>query len=606
MNTGSLNSSTLNGTSSTAEDATLTGGLTLAQTFAAAFAISAVLSGGMAYASTLEANQYTAPTLTDGVSSAALLDASYHIDSKPNGGLGTNQELTAKFTYAVTDGVSCTNVLDALYKLDNRSQGGLDSYASIDSQFDYALTGGIHQTSNAYGNVAALATGGVHQTAKLGGSVATLLIGGLNNITDTNAHISLSFTGLPFQTKATLEGLLYIPITLPFGITKTCELGGDLYWKPGQYGGVENAGEVGGGITRDHILTTDFATISTLDARYTISPELDGGLFSTSVFQSNTHFNARLQGGIALTNNLEGGIPTGRLLKDGVSTNATLDAKWFYDCKLTGGIVNFHEVGGEVDTNIVLQGGIVTVCTSDYNLIIGSELDGGITRFDSLNSELVSSPKLIGGSVASTSLVDALYRIDAAPYGGTDNTGLLGSTGLTANSMLTGAIESASAFDATFDIDCAMNGGESSSGFAEAQYRIDFVGSAGLSNTQELNAAYKFDAALPLTSFESNATFDAAQDISFKQVANFATNNNLDSWLIASPVLSGGVLSSSSTDAALAIIPPVFLIGGVHSDARLTDVDIASFYGDMLHNTWQLEITSATELLEISTPIGDS
>jgi hypothetical protein len=71
-------------------------------------------------------------------------------------------------------------------------------------------------------------------------------------------------------------------------------------------------------------------------------------------------------------------------------------------------------------------------------------------------------------------------------------------------------------------------------------------------------------------------------------------------------MLNSGVMKYSSTDAALRIMPATILSGGIHTDYHLSDVDISSYYGDMLHNTWQLEIASVTELLEISTPIGDS
>lgn len=610
LNSGGFNTGAFNATANTAEDALLAGGVTSAVSVSASYAVSAVLVAAALASSTLVyANQYVAPTLKDGVSTVSNVDAYQDVGAVLIHGIHAGNSVDAGYTYSVTGGLHTASMASAFNRIEAKLQSGTESHGHINpNQYTYTLTGGVHQTSNAYGNVAALVSGGISRTNEVGGYVASLLSGGIgSNVMADTKPLSLSFNAANPHSNNELRGTLYIPITLPFGISNAGELGGDLYWKPGQYGGIDASNTLGGGITADRFMQSDIVGTNKLYANAFISPILSGGLTTNSVIESGKHFNAMLSGGAASQTLLSSNMNTGRTLSPSdISSYSSVGGKYHYPCYLTGGAVIFHELGGEGDVSPMLSGGMVTVCSTDARLVSNADLEGGIDAYTSTDSRLQSSPKLGGTPVVSNSSIAGDYALDAVLHSGVDNASLVGSNGIIANIFLRGGVGASSFTSATMLADSELDDGIAQTlSVVRADIRADAVVAGGASSANMAAAKLKTTGVLS-GNFASSQTIDSKIRIHVFIPAGFSSTNSFNAGLKANARLNHGVGVTNTAGGLLRVTPPIIVTGGIHTDYQLSDADISSYYGDMLHNTWQLEIASATELLEISTPIGDS
>lgn len=610
LNSSGFNTSAFNATANTAEDALLAGGVTSVVSVSASYAVSAVLVAAALASSTLVyANHYVAPTLINGVESTSYINAYQDVDAVLTHGVHAGNSMDAGYTYSVTGGLHTVSTTDASKRIGAILQSGAESYGYINpNQYTYTLTGGVHQTSNAYGNVAALVSGGISRTNEVGGYVASFLSGGIGSsvMADTKP-LTLSFNATNPHSNSELRGALYIPITLPFGISNAGELGGELYWKPGQYGGIDASNTLDGGITADCFMLTDIAGTSTVEANMFSSPILSGGAHSLTVIESGSHFNAMLSGGTASQTLLSSNMNTGRTLSPSdMSSYASVGGKYHYPCHLTGGVVIFHELGGEWDVSPMLSGGMVTVCSTDAGLVSNADLEGGIEVNTSTDSRLQSSPKLGGTPVVSNSSIAGGYALGAVLHSGIDNANLVDSNGIIANIFLRGGIGASGFTSATLLADGELDDGIAQTlSVVRADIRADSVVAGGVSSTN-MTAANLNTRVVLSGNLASSQTIDSRLMTHLFIFAGFSSPNTFDAGLKSDARLNHGVSVTSSTGGLLRVTPPIIVTGGIHTDYQLSDADISSYYGDMLHNTWQLEIASATELLEISTPIGDS
>ena len=214
---------------------------------------------------------------------------------------------------------------------------------------------------------------------------------------------------------------------------------------------------------------------------------------------------------------------------------------------------------------------------------------------------------LAGASVVTTATLDAGYTIDACMVGGLTQNSVVDSHGIIANILLRDGIESSNTFSALLVADSELDDGIAQTlTVLRADLRADAVISGGAAANSSIDAALRCSITLS-GGVSTYSLIDSHLVCSIKLFnAEFYTNAVVDAVLIPNVHLNYGVAAQNETGGTLRIVPPIIVTGGVYSDYQLSDADISSYYGDMLHNTWQLEITSATELLEISSPIGDS
>jgi hypothetical protein len=191
-------------------------------------------------------------------------------------------------------------------------------------------------------------------------------------------------------------------------------------------------------------------------------------------------------------------------------------------------------------------------------------------------------------------------------------------------------------------------GGEAVSSSVQAGSRIGVMLTGSISVSSDAGAQDLIASVRLQGGFDRGEEFDAGTIIGSTGVGGFSEEAELGGRLISSSRLGGGVTSGATSMAAdlgtwaklqggvysigaveagmkthnmlgdpegikagtyvgrqLKVEPVI--IGGVYSsNFSMSDTDIASYYGDMFHNTSALEIASATQVLEIEVPIGDT
>jgi hypothetical protein len=213
-------------------------------------------------------------------------------------------------------------------------------------------------------------------------------------------------------------------------------------------------------------------------------------------------------------------------------------------------------------------------------------LDGVISDYV-FKADGIFSNILVGG-------VDASWTLKAnCAFSDVLSDGVISSWTLKANNILSdvlsGGLARTFGIGSKYIISCVVNGGISQS---ETLY-------AGLSRTLVGGVAY--DWALPHNDLLGYYGALNTCIVNYGTL-NGTSNTGEDITLLIGCVVNGGISQSETLSAGLSLT----FVGGITSTWRLTDTDISSYYGDMLHNTWQLAIESATLILEINTPIGDS
>jgi hypothetical protein len=230
------------------------------------------------------------------------------------------------------------------------------------------------------------------------------------------------------------------------------------------------------------------------------------------------------------------------------------------------GALNTGTLNGtsSTDENATLLGGVVSGWTIQSSVLVSEFMAGGVASSWTLKANALFSDVLSGG-VASSWTLNA-----NAVFGDVLSGGVASSCALKANAVfgdvLSGGVASSCALKANDIFSDVLCGGISSGWTLPCGTLLDYY---GVLNTRTLNG--------------TSSAYE-------------------DTTLLIDCVINGGVSQPETLSAELSLL----FFGGVSSTWRLTDIDVSSYYGDMLHNTWQLAVTSATLILEINTPIGDS
>jgi hypothetical protein len=142
-------------------------------------------------------------------------------------------------------------------------------------------------------------------------------------------------------------------------------------------------------------------------------------------------------------------------------------------------------------------------------------------------------------------------------------------------------------------------------------------------STTELHGIFQIDVVL-FGGYSQASKIDAGRIISSNLNSGNSSSNVAEAKLRTSVTLDSGVSSNTFAEAS-SVIQNIFaggvkstafawtqlvvsqtLTGGLEESYSFNDAEITSYFGDMLHNNGKLEISSATILLEIETPEGDS
>lgn len=464
-------------------------------------------------------------------------------------------------------------------------QGGVqETWQTNPNQYTYPFIGGVSSGSNAYGNIAALAIGGVdgHGGVVNGG----IGIGIPAEFASSSEIGSNSWRMSPgtggFEQVNKLYGKLYIPLTLWSGIGSNAYLGGDLYWKDGLYGGIGSYGDLSSTLVTDHILSAVLNSYAEFDAKVYIAAELDGGLSSDTEVQALHHKNAILQGGIDNPPTVGGVItPANQALVSGVHTSTVVEAQSLREQTLTGGFVVYDSLGGEMEVHIYLREGMVTVGEFEAGLVATVDLEGGVWSENVIESTFITSTVRSGGMHKSSAVGGAL-RSSPMLFGGLGGSSTLYGNYKRINNVASGGMSSTSEMNARILSAPKLEGGISKSSKVEGFFFKSIKMQGGIGNS-------------------SQASAKLVTAVKLQQGA--ATTSTISGSIVLDIVLQGDYNSTNSGLHALYNTP---LYGGLYSGWELTTTDISAYNGDMLHNTWQLEIASVTDILYIETPLGDS
>lgn len=613
MNYSAFNASALNSPANTAEDAVLAGGFYETTALNASVVIGAfLLSIGLSSYSVADANLHTVSELRNGVTTVDGTGASYVVDLVMQGGFIVDNAVGGNVGISITGGTYSTDSFASAQRLAAVLTGGAKSYCSVsDSGYTYSLIGGVYQNSTCFGRIAGVLSGGASTQDTLDAKYGIGLTGGAEQLNSLGSEpLRFSFVGEPAYSTDILSASLYIPITLYGGAYSNAVTSGDLTWKPGTYGGAYSDSIVHASLVADTSLYGGVMSVNPFDASYTISVDLEGGVTNRDSFNSVTHYDAVLLGGIALTDTLSSdNIKCGMTLNGGIALTDTLNAKRFYDCVLLGNVIKLNSVDAGMLIDAHLLGGSVTITSAGSNLVSSVELEGGTSGLSHADAVLRLDAVMVDDAgTSSNTTVGGKYRLSGVLSGGMSTTDSAGSAPLVASINIAGGFSTHDTCDAAQAISPVITGGANTqTAVFTAGYIIDSALNNGIHNT-DIIAAYQTLTTVISGGFASTIGYaDAALTIEPTIEGGVSQRDKADAYLLVSQYLLGGLARGNNFDAFVRVIPPVFLLGGVvTTDLASSDADISSYYGDMWHNTWQLEIASVTDLLEIETPTGDS
>jgi hypothetical protein len=453
--------------------------------------------------------------------------------------------------------------------------------------YDYSFTGGVSSDTNSYGNVAGVFSGGVYtSTTDVYSDIGIKQGGGLWSDCYADASpIRFSVTG-GLSSDSIIEGKWFLPLTLYSGVNNNESTGGDLYWRSGMYGGVEESSLIGATLIHDSVMNYGLKSENYVSSTIQAVSKLTSGVHSEDLVISSVMGSTILVGTpIASDDYCDApDMKAGRMLYDGTASTSSVDSYTTVDCVLNGlGPLSTSHVDYNLQTSHKLSSGIVSVGEPDCNLILSSDLNEGLGSFSSVNSELISSAKLLDNASNSSDCISANYICWATLSEGTSSNSVVGSMPMRSNIFLAGNDESNSKLDGIIQIDAVLFGG-----YSQAS-KID----AGRTISSNLNNGY----------FSSN-TLGAKLRTSVTLDNGVSSSAFAEASSVIQNIFTGGVKSTAFAWTQLVVSQT--LKGGLAESSSFNDAEISSYYGDMLHNNGGLEISSATILLEIETPKGDS
>ncbi len=590
MNTGTLNSTALNSTSTTDHNATLGGGLDSIGTIYSLFLASAILAAPVASSAALDSSYLISAELDGGVSSTSYTEGLYNLYAELDGGIGSVAIIDGALSLDLVGGLDASSSTNGGYVISPILNYGVDSGSTWinDNQYTYPFTGGINSSTYTYGQVAVFLRGSIESSGLVGGKWGVLLKDGNYSIASVDGDITSRLVGGIGSGVANVQGMLYLPATLPGGIARSyTELGGDLIKNSGMNGGIESTSSLEfkyytdakpyGGITGNVVIGSNILA----------SAVATDGIVSDCKVSASGLQDAVLKGGLDSNMEAVGFMASGMMLNYGMASTTTLGMKYFTTGNFSGGLISYLGVGGECDCNALMQSGIQAADTLGGGIIGSNIYSGGIFRAGIyLGAGIRLSPVLVEGISKNTGS-NGGYKVDAVLSDGLEAFSLLDSKDVKSSVMLQGEFYSSADYSANLVVGSTGVGGvDSNSGFGSL-----------------LNVSAVLQGNVPETGWEL--------------VGNLVGNSKLQGGTNSSSLLQAeqktdnklfdveGIKNSTEVGRQIKVEPAI--IGGVYSfNLTMSDTDIASFYGDMLHNTSQLEIASATQVLEIEVPIGDT
>lgn len=451
--------------------------------------------------------------------------------------------------------------------------------------YSYSFPGGVASDTNAYGRVALVVSGGVHTAStEIGADIGIRQGGGVwsDSFVDSNVWRFSVRGGLHGTSE--IDGKWFLPITLYSGITSLAETGGVLDWKAGLYGGIESNAHQDQTYIISSMLNSGLVSIHSHGGVLQCSPLLSGGIQTEDALSASVMGGATLLGSLSSSSKVDSpDMKSGRNLYYGVESLSGVEATAQVWAVLNPTETpSLDSLGGQVRTDIRFQGGMVSVGEPYANMILAAELDDGFGSSARLGSELQASPRIQGGS-DSTSGVGASYRLWASLAGGADSVSVVESSALRSSILLRDGI------DVT--------------GFVDAMHALDAIRHGGMSQSQRIESALGLHIKLNY-GVESVSTNNAAYRLSPTAVGGMDSTSLISSSIKGNQILPSGVGSAATLWTQLVVSQT--LGGGIMDSYSLADAEISSYYGDMLHNTGALEVSSATLPLNIETPKGDT
>lgn len=416
-------------------------------------------------------------------------------------------------------------------------------------------------------------------------SASVILKGGMSANTIGSGQITNSlFGGLSSNSYLTADW--FITTVLRDGIKVDPVLHSRLNQSPSLRYGVHTVGDVGGQLVSSPKLQnpSNVGSLAFVGGTVLRDTNLNFGVHSYAVAGGN------LVGGLVLMN---GGLVStakvggsnremgGFSMRDGISNTVSIGGKQFITGILSGGFITTPEVGKEIDVEAILTGGTLLVGVTgsppmqlsprlnngvgaytfmDSTLILSPNSNGGLFKDDTFNANQIITARLQGGVGSTITLDSKSMRAAQTLLDGLSSGTLFGARYII-NDRLPGGVATTATLSGKYHINGYLQGNVSKNSVVEGKLRIDYIGNSGVQSTTALAG-------------------DLRAQVLLK--GNFAVTDEL----------GGGIRTA------------IFLRGGL-SSVVLADGDISQGFLDPLINSKWLEMFSATEKLEIFTPIED-
>ena len=587
MNSFSVNASSINGSNSRFYNANLVGGLSSVSVIYSLFLASAVLTTPLNSSAGLGGNYTISPSLHEGCYSSSVVESLSRVDAKLSGDLKSLSYLDSNLLFKVTGGVQNSTFVDGGYLISPPLKSGVFSSTFInDNSYTYPFMDGLYCSSNLQSTLNIGILGGINSNSKVEGLWGVRNVGGLYGNTNVDGIITTSLRGGVISS-AYLNAYLYLPVTLPGGISRSfTTLEGSIVFNSGMFGGIYSYPDTTSLYLIDSVLHNGVFSNHLVGGNILASALVKDGINSNYSLSANGIIDISLKGGLPSSVTTSGELKSNFSLNYGLASNTLVDMKYFSTGRFTGGLISYLTLGGECDCSVLLQSGIQMSATMGGGMQGSAIIGGGIFRAGHhFNSGIRLSPVLISEKTNS-SYIQSNYIIDALLVDGLNSYSIVEANDLLASINLQGEISSNAVFYSNIIINPSLLGGIESTCNVVSNLIIDGSLSGGF------DIPYSLLGDLDCSPMLQGSLFNETIVNSTQKVDNVLG----DTYGIASGVYFGGQIK----------IEPV-IIGGIYSPSMyVNDNDISSYIGDMLHNTSQLGIASATQILKIEVPIGDT
>jgi hypothetical protein len=345
MNTSQVNGSALNGSPVEGNNITLSGGFGTACFLSAALIANAILSGGIFNTPATGGNVST--LLSGGIESTTTVDGNYFMTANLGGGIFSENFIDSVrlasspgLTGGIESSSSFGGQMRTHVRLQSDDQVGQLSIVDGNLHRFSGMRGGIEGTSIIGGLITGgtfLGSGGVHSTSSMGG---------LLQHTD---RLVLGEGGV--YSDSAMGGSLKNGVILTGGFLLTHQLGKELDIEAILTDGIYNVGQMSTHPMQiSCMMNSGMGSYSELQSKVKLSPFCNGGVSATAQLGGTQRISAKLQGGVTSTHTLtSNGIKASQILRGGIVSNVTHDAKLRTHVRLQGGLVSAgNSVGGDI------------------------------------------------------------------------------------------------------------------------------------------------------------------------------------------------------------------------------------------------------------------